>query len=231
MNLYTILLASIVKNYSAVPNVPPAPVEESVEEAEEAAVPKTPKEKNLERLSLGLKYGRDWQNSTSYDDRRAALAIDEYLIEMQFRKEGGERISREEQEFTVSGLTIKGKQRSQLFQVNVIFGYALYQNRNSWMEFKVYGQVLGGLQLEKRLLILEGDDLPIDQDLNFLLGGGGRTELAHRISKWTSWPFLRSLELGVGATVDYLGEQGDIKEPQSKVYYGGYLLARIAKKR
>lgn len=181
------------------------------------------------RLNLALKFGYTMRDNKPYQERRASLTIDGYLVEIQFRREDSERDLGQETSY-VSGLVFSGERRSRIFQGNIVFGYAFYENERRFLNTRVYSQVMGGLQLTKNTLELEKERIPTDPELDLLLGTGARIEFSHPINSWTKIFFLRNLEFGLGALVEYLSGQLEISKPESKFYYGGYLSLGISKR-
>ncbi|MEK6901793.1 MAG: hypothetical protein AABX37_05595 [Nanoarchaeota archaeon] len=188
----------------------------------------TPETKKETAADLSLKYGRSRREDISFHDSRASLGIDDFLIEVGFRKEIVER--EENDTLSVAGLHMKGERQFRTYQVNFIFGYALYRWNIPSFKVRIDSQVMGGIQLDKNVLSVEGENIPGDPKLDFLLGTGIRLEVAHPLAYWTKIPFLRNIELGAGIFGEYLSEQVEITEPQSDVYWGGYGLVRIARK-
>ncbi len=183
------------------------------------------------KLNLALKFGYSMHARIPYQERRASLTIDEYLIEIQFRKENSERDLGQETNYFINGISFTGERASRNFQSNVIFGYAFYENERRFLNTRFYGQVMGGIQLTKNTLKVEQEKIPTDPNLDFLLGTGARLELSHPINSWTKLFLLRNLEIGLGAFVEYLSSQLEIPESDSRLYYGGYLSLGLSKKR
>lgn len=183
------------------------------------------------KLNLALKFGYSMHARVLYQERRASLTIDEYLIEIQFRKENSERDLGQETNYFTNGISFTGERASRNFQSNVIFGYAFYENQKRFLNTRFYAQVMGGIQLTKNTLKVEQEKIPTDPNLDFLLGTGARLELSHPVNSWTKLFLLRNLEIGLGAFVEYLSSQLEIPESDSRLYYGGYLSLGLSKKR
>ncbi len=183
------------------------------------------------KLNLALKFGYSMRDGIPYQERRASLGIDGYLIEMQFRRENSERDLGQETNYFSNGISFTGERASRIFQSNVIFGYAFYESQKPFIDIRFYGQVMGGIQLTKNTLEVEQQKIPTDPELDILLGTGAKLEISHSLSYWTKLFLLRNLEIGVGAFAEYLSGQLEISEPESKSYYGGYISIGISKKR
>lgn len=222
MGLRELVLAAVI---TALPV--PSYAEESASAKPQLELP-APEIKKETAIDLSLKYGRSRREDISFEERRASLGIDDFLIEVGFRKEIVER--EENDTLSVAGLNMKGERQFRTYQVNFIFGYALYKWNKPSFKIRIDGQVMGGIQLDKNVIHVEGEGIPGDPKLDFPLGTGVRVELAHPIAYWTKIPFLRNVELGVGVFGEYLSEQVEITEPQSDMYWGGYGLVRIARK-
>ncbi len=180
------------------------------------------------RLGLGLKYGFSQGNDQSFNRKEASLGINGYLINLSFLKEEEER--EEPDTVEVSGLRFEGTRRHRTHQANVGFGYEVTRWQTNPLHLALIGHVTGGIQLETSYLQLKGERIPGNPYLDFLLGGGVILELVHPIAYWTRIPVLRHLELGIGATAEYLSEQVDITKPQSGIYVGGHGLIRMGRK-
>lgn len=180
------------------------------------------------RLGLGLKYGFSQGNDQSFNRKEASLGINGYLINLSFLKEEEER--EEPDTVEVSGLRLEGTRRHRTHQANVGFGYEVTRWQTNPLQLALIGHVTGGIQLETSYLQLKGEKIPGNPNLDFLLGGGVILELVHPVAYWTRIPVLRHLELGIGATAEYLSEQVDITKPQSGIYVGGHGLIRMGRK-
>ena len=186
-----------------------------------------PAKKDTE-VDLSLKYGLSRRDGISFEERRASLGIDDFLIEVGFRREIEER--GENDTLSVAGLSMKGERQFRTYQVNFIFGYAPLKISMDYLELTSFGQVMGGIQMNKNVLNVKGENIPGDPQFEFPLGAGMRLEAAHPIAYWTTFPFLKNLELGAGFFGEYLVDQVEITEPQSDLYWGGYGLVRIGRK-
>lgn len=191
----------------------------------------TVKEDQQGKLNLALKFGSTFQlNGRRLEDRKVSFAIDEYLIEVQFRKESSVRES-DEETLLVGDLIFAGRRQFRAYQGNVIFGYAFYGLQRPYVDARVYGHVTGGIQLEKVVMEVETQRIPSDIKLDILLGGGARAEVSYPLSHKIPLRFVRNLEVGIGATFDYLSPQIDIPEDlKSRVYLSAYGLIGISKR-
>ncbi len=222
MNLREIILAAVMAMSTPVAYANPQTTQTIEQDGEQK-----PRRKRTE-LGLALKYGYSSHDSLAFEERRASLEIDRYLIEIGFRKEITERV--EDDDLSIAGINMEGKRRFQTFQANITFGYIPIDFETPYLEIGVAGQVMGGIQLNKNVLRVSGESIPGDPDLDFLLGSGVRLEFSHPLAYWTKWPFLRNLEVGIGVFGEYLAEQVDIMEPESGIYAGTYGLVKIGRK-
>lgn len=191
----------------------------------------TVKENKQGKLNLALKFGSTFQlTGRRSEDRRVSFAVDEYLIEVQFRKESSIRES-DEETLLVGDLIFTGRRQFRAYQGNVVFGYSFFGLQRPYIDARIYGHVTGGIQLEKVVMKLEDQKIPNDIRLDILLGGGARAEVSYPLSHKIPLRFVRSLEVGLGTTVDYLSPQIDIPEDlKSRVYLSAYGFLGISKR-
>ncbi|HLC71607.1 MAG TPA: hypothetical protein VJI32_06350 [Candidatus Nanoarchaeia archaeon] len=227
MNFRSLALAVLIPILptlsSAAETPPPKTIEQRVDDLAEEI-----EDSREERLNLGLEYGIGYSDEITYDIRGAALGINGYLVAFRFREERSSRKSPDS--LKVAGFTLEGTRKSRRYNADITLGYAFLQHNWRHADVKLYGHVLGSIQLDTSILKLEGEDIPGPVDVDFLLGGGARAETAFRIpSLWTYIP----LSIGIGGTAEYLRQQVDkiAEEARSGISVAGYAFVRISRNR
>ena len=209
MGLREILLAGVISFNSAMALAQEAPTEKPT------------------RGSLALKYGTCWQDGIWFKESRASIGIERYFFELGVREEMWER--EQQDNLSVASINLKGKRTFLTYQVNFMFGYAIYELNRPAFEMGLYGHVMSTIQVDKNLIEVEGENIPGDPHFKFTLGAGLRMEISHPLSYWTNWPFVRNLKLGLALFGDYLRYKDEnITEPESGTFVGSYGLVRIA---
>lgn len=185
----------------------------------------------FDQLSLDLsgKYGYTWRKGFLFEEMGASIGLERILFGLQLRQESSPR--EKPDTLTIAGVEVEGTRSYRLFQVNFLFGYAFYHLQRSWLEAKVYADVLGGIQLDKSEFTAESSTIPGSPTLDFLLGAGARLEATYKLSHLTNLRFLRNLELGLGVAADYLSERVVRKDPERGIYLGGYVVGRMGNRR
>lgn len=227
MNFRSLALAALIPLFPRISRAAETPPNKTIEQRVDDLAEEM-EDSREERLNLGLEYGVGHSDDITYDIRGAALGINGYLVAFRFREE---RSSRESPDtLTVAGLTLEGTRKSRRYNADIALGYAFLQHNWRHADVKLYGYVLGSIQLDTSILKLEGENIPGPVEVDFLLGGGARAETAFRIpSRWTYIP----LSIGVGGTAEYLRQQVDkiAEEARSGINVVGYAFVRISRNR
>lgn len=181
-----------------------------------------------DRLNLSLQYGYSYADEKIFTGKGASLGIDGYLVAIRLRQEN-EPYREEPDELKVAGFTLRGTRRYRMYHADVSFGYAFWQPYWRYVDVKIYGQVTGGIQLDTNYIKIEGEKIPGNLDLDFLVGGGSRIETAFRIpERWTYVP----LSLGLGGVSEYLSSQVNvIDEKETAFHWSWYAFLRISRNR